>query len=79
MKRLTNEKIKKEFRKVNNNLIIAIVCLVLGFICLGLGYYTENRTPKDTKYLNEIIESETSEREDIKVNVKISMEPRKKE
>ena len=51
MKRLTNEKIKKEFRKVNNNLIIAIVCLVLGFICLGLGYYTENRTPKDTKYL----------------------------
>lgn len=75
MKRLTNEKLKKEFRKVNNNLIIAIVCLVLGFICLGLGYYTENRTPKDTKYLNEIIESETSEREDIKVNVKISMEP----
>ena len=57
MKRLTNEKKKKEFRKVNNNLIIAIVCLVLGLICLGLGYYSENRIPKDTKYLNEIIES----------------------
>ncbi len=33
MKRLTNEKLKKEVRKVNNNLIIAIVCLVLGLIC----------------------------------------------
>ena len=63
MKRLTNEKLKKEFRKVNNNLIIAIVCLVLGFICLGLGYYSESLTPKDTKYLNEIIESYTSEKE----------------
>ena len=74
MKRLTNEKLKKEFRKVNNNLIIAIVCLVLGLICLGLGYYSENRIPKDTKYLNEIIESEISEKEEIKVNVKVSMD-----
>lgn len=75
MKRLTNEKLKKEFRKVNNNLIIALVCLVLGFVCLGLGYYADKRAPKDTKYLNEIIESDTTDREDIKVNVKVAMKP----
>jgi len=75
MKRLTNEKLKKEFRKVNNNLIIAIVCLVLGIVCIGIGFYAENRVPKDTEYLNDIIESENSDREDIKVNVKISMQP----
>lgn len=75
MKRLTNEKLKKEFQKVNNNLIIAIVCLVLGLVCIGVGFYAENRVPKDTEYLNDIIESENNDREDVKVNVKISMQP----
>lgn len=75
MKRLTNEKLKKEFRKVNNNLIIAIVCLILGFLCIGLSFYAEKRVPKDTEYLNQIIESDREVREDIKVNVKVAMKP----
>lgn len=75
MKRLTNELLKKEFQKVNNNLIIALVCLVLGLLCIGLSFYAENRVPKDTEYLNEIIESDRENREDIKSNVKISMKP----
>lgn len=75
MKRLNNELLKKEFKKVNNNLIIAIVCLVLGLLCIGVGTYAENRTPKDTKYLNDIIESTETNREDIKSNIKVSMKP----
>lgn len=75
MKRLTNELLKKEFRKVNNNLIIAIVCLILGSVCIGLAFYAEKRVPKDTEYLNEVIESEKENKEDIKVNVKVSMKP----
>lgn len=75
MKRLTNEKLKKEFRKVNNNLIIALVCLVLGFVCIGIGFYAEDRTPKDTTHINKIIDSNTEKREDIKVNVNVAMKP----
>lgn len=75
MKRLTNEKLKKEFRKVNNNLIIALVCLVLGFVCIGVGFYAENRTPKDTEYLNDIIDSDKTERENLKTNIKVTTKP----
>jgi len=75
MKRLTNELLKKEFKRVNNNLIVAIVCIVLGFLCLGIGYYNQNRVPKNTEYLNDIIESDREEREDIKANVKVSIKP----
>ncbi len=75
MKRLNNELLKKEFCKVNTNLIIAIVCLILGFICLGTAYYADNRIPKNTIHINEIIDSEDLNREDIKVNVEIAMKP----
>lgn len=75
MRRLKNEILKKEFKKINNNLIIALVCLVLGLLCIGVGYYAENRTPKDAKYLNDIIESTEQNRENISSNVKINMEP----
>lgn len=75
MKRLTNELLKKEFRKVNNNLIIALVCLLLGCICLGVGFYAENRVPKKTEYLNDLIDSDTENREDVKVNIKVTAKP----
>lgn len=75
MKRVTNETLKKELKKVNNNLIIAVVCFVLGALCLGIGFYAQNRTPKNTEYLNDIIEGDAENKDNIKANVKLAIKP----
>jgi len=75
MKRVTNEYLKKEMKKVNNNLIIGIVCALLAAICIGLGYYDSTKEPKDTTYFNDIIVGEEANRIDKEVNLKITEEP----
>ncbi|MDE5539964.1 MAG: hypothetical protein K2J20_05710, partial [Bacilli bacterium] len=74
MKRVKNELLKKEFQKVRNNLIIGIVFAVLSMVCYALYLYDENRTPKDTVYLNDVI-TEQKNAVDIKANLKIAFEP----
>lgn len=60
MKRVTNEILKKEFKKINGYLVIGLVCVVLTLICYGLTFYSMNREPKDAVYLNEVIEDQNN-------------------
>ncbi len=60
MKRVNNEIFKKEFKKINNLLIIGIVFVILTSFCALLLLYENNRVPTDTKNLNEIIEGKLS-------------------
>lgn len=60
MKRVTNELLKKEFQKTKNNLIIGIVFIVLSLVCAVLLAYDQNKTPKNTTYLNDVIEKQNN-------------------
>lgn len=75
MKRLTNEKLKKEFKKVTYNLIIGLTCIVLAMVCYAAAYISDHQEPKDSKYLNDVIESDEKNREDIDVNLKVTLTP----
>lgn len=57
MKRVSNELIKKEFKKTKNNLIIGIVFLSLSILCSILTVYENKREPKNTISLHEAIET----------------------
>lgn len=57
MKRVSNELIKKEFKKTKNNLIIGIVFLILSVLCTVLTIYENKRVPKNTISLHEAIET----------------------
>lgn len=74
MKRVNNDLLKKEFKKVNNNLIVGIVFVVLTIICYGLYFYEEKRVPKNTVYLNDVIEKQNNAA-DVKANLKVAFKP----
>lgn len=74
MKRVNNDLLKKEFKKVNNNLIVGIVFVVLTIVCYFLYFYEEKRVPKNTVYLNEVIEKQNNAA-DVKANLKIAFKP----
>jgi len=75
MKRAESEEFKREFKKINYNLIVGIVCIILGGICFALAYYDSHKIPKDTQYFNEIIESEEDNRIEKESNLKIAKTP----
>lgn len=76
MKRVKSETLKKEFKKIKNNLVIGIICIVLSILCFFLIGFNESRPPKDTIHLNTAIVDKNNET-DIKVNVKITTIPYK--
>lgn len=71
MKRVKNELLKKEFKKINQNLIVGIISFILAIICTIAFIYEDGREPKDTKYLNDVIEKENNAA-DVASNLKIS-------
>ncbi len=73
MKRVNSELLKKEFKKINNLLIIGIVCAVLTGVCFGVGMYASNRKPKDAKYLNDVIMDNNAK--DVSAYLKVAYEP----
>ncbi len=75
MKRITNKKLKKEFKKTNRLLIFSFIALIIGTICFVVKIYNEKNVPQNSKYLNELIESKDEKREDINTNLKIKLKP----
>lgn len=74
MKRVESETLKKEFKKIKNNLVIGLVCIVLCVLCFFLIGYNEKRAPKDATYLNTAIVDKQNE-EDIKVSLTVASIP----
>ena len=91
MKRVKNELLKKEFKKINNSLIIALVFLAMMAICLVLMWYSGESSKKNSTnmsevaskyyadeliYFNEIIENkEITEKEGIKAKLLVASKP----
>lgn len=91
MKRVNNELLKKEFKRANNNLIIALVFLAMSVICIVLLWYNEEGIKKNSTdmsevaskyyadeliYFNEIIENkDIKEKEGIKAKLLIAGKP----
>lgn len=75
MKRITNEKLKKEINKTNHNLIIGLIAAILAISCFIIGYFDSKQKPKDTTYLNTLIESESEDVENKESHLKITMTP----
>lgn len=55
MNRVNSELLKKEFKKINNLIVLGIVFAVLAGICFLMGVYADNKKPKDATYLNDVI------------------------
>ncbi len=70
MKRVKSELLKKEFKKINQNLVVGLIALVLTIICCVAYGYENGKEPKNTKYLNDVIEKEKNA-VDIASNLKI--------
>jgi len=71
MKRVKSELLKKEFKKINQNLAIGLIALVLTIICGVAIVLQDGKEPKNTKYLNDVITKENSAA-DVASNLKIS-------
>lgn len=71
MKRVKSELLKKEFKKINQNLVIGLISIVLTIICGVAIIYEDGREPKDSTYLNDVITKQNSA-VDITSNLKIS-------
>ncbi|MCM1053302.1 MAG: hypothetical protein NC483_04955 [Ruminococcus sp.] len=74
MKRVNSELLKKEFKKINNLLIIGIVCAVLTAVCLGMGAYADKKEPKDAMYLNDVIMDKNNAK-DVSAYLNVAYDP----
>lgn len=74
MKRVNNDLLKKEFKKVNNNLIVGIIFIVLTIICYFLYFYDAKKVPKNTVYLNDVITKQNNA-SDVSSNLKVAFKP----
>lgn len=70
MKRVKSELLKKEFKKINQNLVIGLISIVLTIICGVAIVYEDGKEPRNTTNLHNIIEE--SNTDNINGNVEIA-------
>lgn len=61
MKKIKNEKIKKEMKKINNHLYVFIIFLALGVLFIAIGIFENRQNEESYIYLNDIIENKSNE------------------
>lgn len=75
MGKFTNVNIKKEMKKLNKNLIISVIALVVG-IALGFwSYYEVDKAHQNARTLNEIIVDESKDKENKIATVEVKYVP----
>ena len=61
MKKITNNTLKKELKKYNNNLYIFIIFISLAALFCALGIFQNKKLNENYTYLNDIIENKSNE------------------
>ena len=58
---MKSKKVKKELKKINNNLYIFFIFLALGALFIAIGIYENRRNKESYVYLNDVIENKENE------------------